>query len=105
MKFVEKTVAGIDITHERISIALLKLGRNGPKLVKSVFAPMPAGAVKDGGIVDAALLQRTLRDMKFRNRIWTNRTAVSLFARPVVTQMIEIPKQMPSNLTQFISGE
>jgi hypothetical protein len=105
MKFVEKTVAGIDITQERISVALLKLGRNGPKLVKSVFAPMPAGAVRDGSIVDAALLQRTLRDIKFRNRIWTNRAAVSLFARPVVTQMIEIPKQMPSNLTQFVSGE
>lgn len=105
MRFVEKTVAGIDITQERISIALLKLDRNGPKLVKSIVAPMPAGAVKDGDIVDAALLQRTLREMKFRNRIWTNRAAVSLFAKPVVTQMIEIPKQMPPNLTQLISGE
>jgi Tfp pilus assembly protein PilN len=105
MKFVEKTVAGIDITQERISIVLLKNGKNGPKLVKSVVASMPAGAVKDGDIVNAVLLQRTLREMKFCNRIWTNRTAVSLFAKPVVTQMIEIPKQMPPNLTQFISGE
>jgi Tfp pilus assembly protein PilN len=105
MRFVEKTVAGIDISQERISIVLLKNGKNGPKLVKSVVAVVPAGAVKDGGIVDAALLQRTLREMKFRNRIWTNRAAVSLFAKPVVTQIIEMPKQMPPNLTQFISGE
>jgi len=51
------------------------------------------------------MLQRTLREMKFRNRIWTNRAAVSLFAKPVVTQMIEMPKQMPPNLTQFVHGE
>jgi Tfp pilus assembly protein PilN len=61
--------------------------------------------VKDGNIVNAALLQRTLREIKFRNKIWTNRTAVSLFAKPVVMQIIEMPKQLPPNLTQFISGE
>ena len=43
MRFVDKTVAGIDITQERISIALLKLGKNGPKLIKSVVAAVPAG--------------------------------------------------------------
>jgi Tfp pilus assembly protein PilN len=105
MIFAENTVAGIDISQESISIVLLKNGKNGPKLVKSVVAPMPAGAVKDGSIVDAALLKRTLREMKFRNRIWTNRAAVSLFAKPVVTQIIEMPKQMPPNLTQFVHGE
>ncbi|MGD0552501.1 MAG: pilus assembly protein PilM [Sedimentisphaerales bacterium] len=105
MRFVEKTVAGIDISQESISIVLLKNGKNGPKFVKSAVAPMPAGAVKDGNIVNAAMLQRTLREMKFRNRIWTNRAAVSLFAKPVVTQMIEMPKQMPPNLTQFVHGE
>ena len=105
MRFAEQTVAGIDISQKSISIVLLKNGKNGPKLVKSAVAPMPAGAVKDGGIVNAALLQKTLQEMKFHNRIWTNRAAVSLFAKPVVTQIIEIPKQMPSNLTQFIHGE
>ena len=105
MIFAEKTVAGIDISQESISIVLLKNGKNGPKLIKSAVAPIPAGAIKDGNIADAALLQRTLREMKFRNRIWTNRAAVSLFARPVVMQMIDMPKQMPPNLTQFVRGE
>jgi Tfp pilus assembly protein PilN len=105
MILVEKTIAGIDITQERISIALLKQGKDGPKLVKSVVAAVPAGAIKDGNIVDAALLARAIREMKVRNRIWTNRAAVSLFTKPVITQMIEMPKQMPPNLTQFIRGE
>jgi Tfp pilus assembly protein PilN len=105
MILVEKTVAGIDITQERISMALLKQDKNGPKLVKSVVAAVPAGAIKDGNIVDAALLAKAIREMKVRNRIWTNRAAISLFTKPVITQMIEMPKQMPPNLTQFIRGE
>jgi hypothetical protein len=105
MKFVEQTVAGIDISQERISISLLKCGKKGPKLVKSIVAPVPAGAIKDGNIVDAVLLAKVLREIKVRNRIWTNRAAVTLFTKPIVTQMIEIPKQMPSNLGQFIRGE
>jgi type IV pilus assembly protein PilM len=105
MIFGEKTVAGIDISQERISIALLKLGKNGPKLVKSVVAAVPAGAIKDGNIADAVLLARAIRAMKVHNRIWTNRAAVSLFAKPVITQMIEMPKQIPSNMTQFVHGE
>ena len=105
MRFVEKTVAGIDISQERISIVLLKNGKNGPKLIKSVVAPVPEGAVKDGNIADAVLLAKAIRDLKVRNRIWTNRAAVSLFARPAVMQMIDMPKQMPPNLAQFVRGE
>jgi Tfp pilus assembly protein PilN len=105
MIFAEKTVAGIDITQESISIVLLKNGKNGPKLIKSVVVPVPEGAVKDGNIADAALLSKAIRDLKVRNRIWTNRAAVSLFARPTVMQMIDMPKQMPPNLAQFVRGE
>jgi len=105
MIFAENTVAGIDISQERISISLLKHGKNGPELIKSAVAPVPAGAILAGNIADAALLTKAIREMKVRNRIWTNCAAVSLFAKPVVTQMIEIPKQIPSNLAQFITDE
>jgi type IV pilus assembly protein PilM len=105
MIFAEKTVAGIDISQESISIVLLKNGKNGPKLVKSAVTSLPTGAVKDGNIADAALLFRAIRNLKIRNMIWTSRAAVSLFARPAVMQMIDMPKQMPPNLTQFVRGE
>ena len=50
MRFVEKTVAGIDISQERISIVLLKNGKNGPKLVKSVVAPCRQGRSRTGAL-------------------------------------------------------
>ena len=105
MRFSDETVAGIDISQDRISIVLLKNGKNGPELVKWAAAPMPEGAVKDGNIVDAAKLSKAIWELKFRNRIWTRRSAVTLFARPVVMQIIDMPQQVPSNIRQFVTNE
>jgi Tfp pilus assembly protein PilN len=106
MRFGDQTAAGIDISQDQISIVLLKNGKNGPELVRSAVAPMPEGAVKDGNIVDAALLSRAIRELKRRNgMLRTKRAAVSLFAKPVVTQIIDMPKQVPSNIRQFVNNE
>ena len=105
MKFGDKTAVGIDISQDQISIVLLKQGKDGPELVKSAVAPMPQGAVKDGNIEDAALLSKAIRELKFRNRIWTKRAAVSLFARPTVVQIMDMPQQAPSNIRQFVNNE
>lgn len=105
MKFGDKTAVGIDISQDQISIVLLKQGKDGPELVKSAVAPMPQGAVKDGNIEDAVLLSKAIRELKFRNRIWTKRAAVSLFARPTVVQIIDMPQQAPSNIRQFVNNE
>jgi Tfp pilus assembly protein PilN len=105
MRFNDETGAGIDISQDRINIVLLKNGKNGPQLVKSASVSMPQGAVKDGNIADAVLLAKTIKNLKFRNRIWTKRAAVSLFARPVVVQIIDMPQQVPSNIRQFVNSE
>jgi len=106
LRRMDKTAAGIDISQDRISIVLLKNGKNGPELVKSAVAPMPEGAVKDGNIADAVLLSKAIRELKRRNgMLRTKRAAVSLFAKPVVVQIIDMPKQVPSNIRQFVHNE
>ncbi len=106
MRFGDQTAVGIDISQDRISMVLLKSGKNGPELVRSAVVPMPEGAVKDGNIADAVLLSKAIRNLRFRNRILrTKRAAVSLFAKPVVTQIIDMPKQVPSNIRQFVHNE
>jgi Tfp pilus assembly protein PilN len=106
LRRMDKTAAGIDISQDRISIVLLKNGKNGPELVKSAVAPMPQGAVKDGNIADAVLLSKAIRELKRRNgMLRTKRAAVSLFAKPVVVQIIDMPKQVPSNIRQFVHNE
>jgi Tfp pilus assembly protein PilN len=100
-----KKAVGIDISQEHISIVLLKTGPKGPEIVKSVTAPIPEGAIKDGKIVDGKLLSKTIKDLRRRNRIWTRQASVSLFAKPVVTQIMDMPKLAPTNIRQFVQSE
>ena len=105
MKFGDKTAVGIDISQDRISIVLLKSSTNGPELLKSDAMPVPDGAVKDGNIADPVLLAKAIRYLRHRNGIRANRAAVTLFARPAVVQIMDMPQQVPSNIRQFVTNE
>jgi Tfp pilus assembly protein PilN len=51
------------------------------------------------------LFSRAIKELKSRSEIWTKRAAVSLFARPAVVQIIDMPQQAPSNIRQFVNNE
>ena len=95
MKLGAKTALGIDISQSRINLVLLKGGAKGVELLKSASAPIPDGAIKEGSIADAGLLVHALRELKVRNKIgWTNHAAISLLCKPVVLQVIDLPKPL-----------
>ncbi|MHC4356871.1 MAG: pilus assembly protein PilM [Planctomycetota bacterium] len=106
MKLGNKTVLGIDISEASIKLVLLRGGADGAELVKTASSPVPEGAIKDGNVADPALLANALRELKVRNKIgWTNHAAVSLVANPVVLQITELPKPLPTNIAQFVQDE
>jgi len=106
MKLGIKTALGIDISQTRISLVLLGGGADGAELLKSADAPVPDGALKEGNVVDPALLAHALKELKIRNKIgWTNHAAVSLYASPVVLQIVDLPKPLPPNISQFVHNE
>ena len=96
---------GIDISDKRISLALLKQSRKGIELVRAVESPVPEGAVKDGNIVNAAAVSKAIKQLKRKIHARTARTAISLFARPMLLQITEMPKGLPTNVRQFIANE
>jgi len=100
-----KTALGVSISEKQINLVVLKKGKNGIELLKSVSCSVPEGAIKNGNIEDAAVLARTIRKLKNSGRIRTTRAAVLLFARPVVTQIISLPRQVPSNIGQFVQDQ
>ncbi len=100
-----RTVLGLDISDKQISLALLKRGRNGVELLASANAPLPDGTIKNGCIENAAVLAKTIKDLKKHCRIRTARTSVSLFTEPSVVQIMGIPKQVPGNIGQFIRDQ
>jgi Tfp pilus assembly protein PilN len=107
MKLDTKTALGIDISEDRISMALLRRSTKGVELLKSASGPVPAGAIKDGNIEDPALLAKGIKDLKTRSRIRIRlrQAAVSLVAKPMLVQIIDTPKQFPTNISQFIQNE
>lgn len=100
-----KTALGVDISDKRISLALLKRGKNGVELLTSATAPVPDGAIKNGNIENTAVLAKAIKSLKNNSRIRTTRAAVSLFTEPVITQIMGIPKQVPSNIGQFVQDQ
>jgi Tfp pilus assembly protein PilN len=105
MKFGTKIALGIDISETLISLALLKKDGSGFKLLKTASAPVPEGAIKNGSIENAAVLAKAIRGLKNRSRIRTTRAAVSLFTKPVIVQIMDMPRQVPSNIGQFVQNQ
>ena len=105
MKTGTKTALGIEISETLINMALLEKGKDGVQLVRAASTPVPAGAIKNGSIEDAEILSKAIKELKARNKIRARQVAVSLLARPVVAQIIEIPKQVPTNIGQFVQNE
>jgi Tfp pilus assembly protein PilN len=100
-----KTALGVDISDKQISLVLLKRGKNGVELLTSATAPVPDGAIKNGNIENAAVLAKAIKSLKNNSRIRTTRAVVSLFTEPVITQIMVIPKQIPSNIGQFVQDQ
>ncbi len=100
-----KTALGVDISDKRISLALLKRGKNGVELLTSATAPVPDGAIKNGNIENAAVLAKAIKNLKNHSRIRTTRAAVSLFTEPVIAQIMGVPKQVPGNIGQFVQDQ
>jgi Tfp pilus assembly protein PilN len=100
-----KTALGVDVSAQRISLALLKRTKNGVELLASANAPLPEGVITDGSIVNTAALANAIKSLKNKSRIRTTRAAVSLFTKPAVVQIMGIPKQVPSNIGQFVQDQ
>jgi len=96
---------GIDISEDKIKLALLKRSRRGVEFVRTVEGLVPEGAIKDGNIVDAAALTKAIKQLKRKIRARSAKTAVALFARPALLQIVEMPAGLPTNMRQFVANE
>ena len=107
MKLYAKTALGIDVSNGRINLALLRKNSSGVELVKTASGPVPEGAIKNGNVEDPAILARGIRELKTRSRIRIRlrQAAISLVARPMLMQIMEMPKQAPTGVRQFVHNE
>jgi Tfp pilus assembly protein PilN len=100
-----KTSLGIDISDTRISVALVRQVNGQIRLVKAVDGPVPQNAVVDGNIADSAALAKAVKAILAQNKIKRRKAVVSLVAKPILSQILELPEGIPGNLGQFIQSE
>ncbi|HPD46751.1 MAG TPA: pilus assembly protein PilM [Anaerohalosphaeraceae bacterium] len=100
-----KIALGIDISEHRISAALLKQTKHGLKLLKAGDAPVPQGAITDGNITNPTLLAAAIRRLLKRLKIGLRHAVVSMVARPMLMQIVNLPEDLPGNMIHFLRGE
>ena len=100
-----KTALGIDISEHRICVALLKKTASDVKLFRQGQAEVPAGAIADGNITDPVLLGAAIKELLKKSRISARQATVSLVAKPVLTQIMQLPEDLPGNMNLFIRSE
>jgi hypothetical protein len=106
MKHAPKTAIGVDISAERINLALLRQGADGLELIKTAACPVPEGAIEDGNVEDPSKLSQAIKSLRTRSRIpRVNHTAVSLLTKPTVMQILDMPKGIPTNIGRLVQNE
>ena len=100
-----KKVLGVEITEERINMALLKKQGDKISLLKVADGPVPEGTIKNGNVENPVALAKAIKILKLKNRMYADRTAISLVANPVLAQILELPNDVNGNVRQFINNE
>jgi Tfp pilus assembly protein PilN len=103
MRGRRKTALGIDIGPSRVTVALVerKDGECSMLRYASCAVSDPAGETRDA----PRALVHTLR--RLRRQVGTPRVsaAMGISISPLVLQMLDMPKQMPQNVREFVEGE
>lgn len=100
-----QTTLGIEISGTQISAAMLSTTDKGLVLLKSAVAPMPDGVMADGCVKNAALLAKAAKELCRRNNLPTHNAVVSLAVKPAIIRVMELPKDVPANHTQYVRDE
>lgn len=100
-----QTTLGIDISGTQISASLLVSTGKGFELLKSAVTPMPEGAMADGSVKNMAVLTKAVKELCARNNMPTHNVIVSLAIKPAIVRVMELPKDVPANHTQYVRDE
>ncbi|MCJ7730575.1 MAG: pilus assembly protein PilM, partial [Sedimentisphaerales bacterium] len=106
MKLTAKTAMGVDISHEQISLALLKKGADGIRLLRAASGPVPTGVIKNGIVEKPSSLAAAVRKLRVKSRIGAHHQAVlSVIGGSVLIQILELPENVPANIGEFVRNE
>jgi Tfp pilus assembly PilM family ATPase/Tfp pilus assembly protein PilN len=105
MKIAVKKALGIDISDGMINMAVVGQTAEGIELLKTASVPVPEGAIQDGNIENPAKIAKAIKELRIHNKVKTRQAGISLFAKPVVLQIFDMPNGGRTNAGHFIRNE
>jgi len=82
---------GLDIGTSGVRAAELRLGKGGPVLERFGQVVLPAGAVRDGEVVDPDAVAATLRTLWTQARFSSRKVVVGVANQKVVVRQVDLP--------------
>src|SRR5512133_1979489 len=104
MKTRTKTALGIDIGARRISAALVEKSDHGVKVIAAGTGDLPVGG-SPKQLAPGKVLSRLLRTLGKHGGARGARAAVTLSTGSIIMRLLDLPKQMPANISEFVDSE
>ena len=98
-----RPVVGLDIGTSGVRAAELRLGKSGPVLERFGQVVLPAGAVRDGEVVDPEAVAATLRMLWTQARFSSKRVVVGVANQKVVVRQVDLPWLPPAELRRSLA--
>ncbi len=93
-----RPVVGLDIGTSGVRAAELTLGKAGPTLEKFGQVALPAGAVRDGEVVDPQAVAAAVKQLWAQVRFSTRKVVVGVANQKVVVRQVDLPWLPPGEL-------
>lgn len=85
---------GIELTPERVNIALVEQGRQGIKLSSLVSVPLDEGAIEEGRIMDTAAVAEAIRQGLEEKKIKAKNAISAIPMGDAVIRLIRLPAEL-----------
>ena len=86
-----RPVVGLDIGTSGVRAAEISAGKSGATLERFGQVALPAGAVRDGEVVDAATVAKAIRQLWAQAKFSTKKVVVGVANQKVVVRQVDLP--------------
>lgn len=93
---------GLDIGAGGVRAAQLTLGRGGTVLQRFGYAPLPAGAVHGGEVVDPVAVTTAVRDLWREHRFSSKHVVLGVANARVLVRPVEVPVMPPADMARAL---
>jgi type IV pilus assembly protein PilM len=99
---VGRSVVGLDIGTSGIRAAEIKLGGRMPVLRRFASAPLPAGALHGGGVVEPAVVAQALKELWAKARFSTNVVTFGIANEGILVRQMDLDWMPPADFRKAI---